>query len=243
MPDVIDGFGEVNMAHYKGKPSNHITERDDGYIRKVPDAQYYFRKYDEWPKYEQEAIKEVKGRVLDIGLGAGRHALYLQEQGHEVVGIDTSPLSIKVASLRGVKDCREMSVHQLDFPPSSFDTVLMLGSNLGLGTVDEIRSYLSRLYEITRPDGIIIGDSRDPLQTEEPHHFAYHERNRNEGKTAGLVRIRVGFEGRLGEWFDLLWMEETLLEEIIAPTGWTASRHYRSDQGSYIAILTKNSNR
>jgi hypothetical protein len=40
MSDVIDGFGEVYMAYYKGKPSNHVTERDDGFIREVQDAHY-----------------------------------------------------------------------------------------------------------------------------------------------------------------------------------------------------------
>jgi hypothetical protein len=78
MSDVIDAFGEIYLAYLEGKPSNQITERDDGFIREAPDAYYYFRPFEEWSIYEQKAIQEAKGKVLDIGLGAGRHALYLR---------------------------------------------------------------------------------------------------------------------------------------------------------------------
>ena len=61
-----------------------------------------------------------------------------------------------------------MSLYDLDFPPESFDTVLLLGQNLGLGDAEGIRSYLSKLYEVTSPDGIIIGEARDPYATDMP---------------------------------------------------------------------------
>ena len=110
MSKFIDAFGEAYMAYLNGEPSNHYVERDDGNISESDSAYYYFRTYDEWKLYEQQAIQEAKGRVLDIGLGAGRHALYLQEKGLKVVGIDTSPLAIQVSQRRGVKNARVMSL-------------------------------------------------------------------------------------------------------------------------------------
>jgi SAM-dependent methyltransferase len=239
MSETIDAFGEVYMAYYRGEPSNHTTERDDGYVREAPDAHYYFRTFNEWQKYEQDAIQEAKGKILDIGLGAGRHSLYLQDKGHEIIGIDTSPLSLEVSRLRGVKDCLLMSLHQLDFPDNSFDTVLLLGQNLGLGNSVTMRSYLSKIYDITTTDGIIIGEARDPSNTTKPQHLAYHERNRQRGLPPGLVKVRIGFQGKVGEWFDLFLMDQDLLEEIIAPTGWKVSKNYYSEHGMYITILTK----
>lgn len=239
MSEVIDAFGEIYMAYYKGEPSNHFTERDDGYKRESENAHYYFRTYDEWEPYEQEAIQEAKGRVLDVGLGAGRHALYLQEEGLEVVGIDTSPLAIEVSRLRGVEDCRLMSLFNLDFPDNSFDTVLMLGQNLGLGDTEGVRSYLTRLYDITTPNGIIIGDARDPSITDKPEHFAYQERNIERGIPVGLVKVRVGFRDKVGDWFYLFLMDQEVLEDVIRPTGWKLDRVYLSTHGMYIAILTK----
>ena len=239
MSDVIDAFGEIYRSYYYGEPSNHFTERDDGYIRESESAHYYFRTFDEWDTYEQEAIQEAKGRVLDVGLGAGRHALYLQENGYEVVGIDTSPLALDISRLRGVKDCRLMSMHHLEFPDNSFDTVLLLGQNLGLGNTEDIRSYMSRLYDITKPDGIIIGEARDPSITDKPEHFEFQKRNVERGLPAGLVKVRVGIKGRVSEWFYLFLMDKETLKEIIEPTGWKIRRMYHSNHGMYIAILEK----
>ena len=238
MDEVIDGFGMAYMAHYRGEPSTHVTERDDGHTREV-DASYYFRSFEEWPEYEQQAIQESKGRVLDVGLGAGRHALWLQERGHEVVGIDVSQLALEVSRLRGVMDCRFMDVREMTFPDASFDTVLMLGANLGvMGDVDEIRRTLRELHRVTAEDGIIVGSSRNPLDTDDPAHLAYHEMNRRRGKPPGLVRLRIGFQGRFGEWFQFLFMSEEELVGIIEPTGWAISRIYSSGS-EYIAVLGK----
>jgi SAM-dependent methyltransferase len=237
--DIIDGFGEAFMAHHRGEPSDHVVERDDGYVTET-DALQYFLYYEEWPDHEREAILEAKGRVLDVGLGAGRHALWLQERGHEVVGIDVSPLALEVSRQRGVKDCRLMDMRELDFPDGHFDTVLMLGANLGIGgDVHETRRVLRDLKRITTPDGLIIGHSRDPLKTDNPAHLAYHEMNRRRGEPPGLVRVRIGFQGRFGEWFDLLFIGEEELAEIVETTGWEISKIYGSEDATYVAVLTK----
>jgi SAM-dependent methyltransferase len=94
MTEFEDTFGMAFMAHHKGEASVHQTERDDGLIRES-DASMYFQSYDEWPEYEREAILKSKGRVLDVGLGAGRHSLWLQEKGYDVVGMDLSPLAVE----------------------------------------------------------------------------------------------------------------------------------------------------
>jgi SAM-dependent methyltransferase len=238
MDEVFDGFGIALLAHYRGEPSDHVIERDDGFVDET-DASYYFRSFEEWPEYEQQAIQESKGRVVDVGLGAGRHALWLQERGHEVVGIDVSPLALEVSRLRGVRDCRLMDVREMTFPDASFDTVLMLGANLGImGDIDKIRGTLNELHRVTAEDGIIIGSSRNPFTTDNPAHLAYHEMNRRRGKPPALVRIRIGFGGRFGEWFHLLLMSQEELAEIIEPTGWAISKIF-SLGSEYIAVLVK----
>jgi len=227
------------MAHYKGEQSIHQIERDDGTISET-DASRYFSSYEEWPEYEREAMLEARGRVLDVGLGAGRHSLWLQGRGHEVVGIDLASLAVEVSRLRGVEDARVMDATNMDFPDSHFDTVLMMGANLGIvGEVPEIQGVLSSLDRVTKPDGIIIGSTRDPLTTENPVHLAYHEMNRQRGKPPGLVRIRVNFRDVRGEWFEFLMVGEELLAEILEPTNWKISKIYGYGNGDYIAILSK----
>jgi hypothetical protein len=132
-----------------------------------------------------------------------------------------------------------MSLFNLDFPSNSFDTILMLGQNLALGDTMEIRGYLSKLYEVTSPDGIIIGEARDPYVTDNPEHIEFQRNNIERGIPAGLVRLRVGFKEGVTEWFTLFLMNEEELLDVIKPTGWKLGKTYNSSHGIYIAILSK----
>jgi 2-polyprenyl-3-methyl-5-hydroxy-6-metoxy-1,4-benzoquinol methylase len=91
--DLEDAFGHLMYDYLHGKDeTGEIVEREDGFVNISGGGKVYFSAYDDWPDYEKTAMKYTKGRVLDIGCGAGRHALFLQERGLEVVAIDNSPL-------------------------------------------------------------------------------------------------------------------------------------------------------
>jgi 2-polyprenyl-3-methyl-5-hydroxy-6-metoxy-1,4-benzoquinol methylase len=101
-----DAFGQLIWAYYNGDRSFEKVERDDGYFDLSGGAKDYFSNYDDWTVHVKKAMKYVEGRVLDIGCGAGRHSLYLKNKGFDVLGIDNSPLAIKVSRLRGLKKSR-----------------------------------------------------------------------------------------------------------------------------------------
>ena len=46
MSEEIDAFGEIYMAYIRGEPSNHYTERDDGY------------------KHESESARLKEGEII-----------------------------------------------------------------------------------------------------------------------------------------------------------------------------------
>ena len=77
-------------------------------------------------------MRFVRGRVLDLGCGAGRLGLHLQSRGHEVVGIDVSPLAVEIARQRGLADARLGTLDGTLRAGERFDTILLLGNNLGL---------------------------------------------------------------------------------------------------------------
>ena len=91
LTDRQDAFGHEIEDYYLGKGGVEVVERDDGYVSVSGGPALYFLGYDRWPEEEREAIAFATGRVLDVGCGAGRHALHLQARGLDVVGIDNSP--------------------------------------------------------------------------------------------------------------------------------------------------------
>ncbi len=91
-----DAFGEMLIAIHRGEHAFEIVERDDGYIGTGIGSRY-FDDFKRWLPHERRAMRDVRGRVLDVGCGAGRWVLELEKRGHEVVGIDTSPLGMQRA--------------------------------------------------------------------------------------------------------------------------------------------------
>ena len=93
-------------------------------------VKHLFRNYEEMPKLEQKALDLAKGKVLDVGAGAGCHALALQEKMEKaskaitsVKAIDISPLSVEAMKLRGIQNLECINL----FNPllgNGFDTIL-----------------------------------------------------------------------------------------------------------------------
>ena len=235
-----DIFGKALMEYYKGDKTSLMIRRDDGYFEKERYLDIVFSEYDKWDELERRALEHVKGRVLDVGCGAGRHSLWLQEKGFEVVAVDVSPLAVEVTRLRGVRDCRVMDATNLSFSPNSFDTILLMGNNFGVaGSVEGTKRMFEKFCQITSEDAIVIATSRDPAATDNPEHLKYHELNRKRGRSIGQVTIRFECKGEVGDWFDLLLVSPDEMEEICKPAGWSLAQIFRDKNDMYAAILRK----
>ncbi|HLW33205.1 MAG TPA: class I SAM-dependent methyltransferase, partial [Aequorivita sp.] len=120
MQDII---GTALLDYYHGNYSEDIiTETNISEEDELP-LPYLFRDFNEMPKIEQKALLSAKGKVLDIGCGAGSHSLYLQEKGIDVLGIDTSEGAIEICKLRGLKNAKHIDLLQLE--NEKFDSILM----------------------------------------------------------------------------------------------------------------------
>jgi SAM-dependent methyltransferase len=120
----------------------------------------FFRHYRNMLKYEKIALKESQGKVLDLGCGAGCHALYLQGKGVDVTAVEISKKSAKVAQKRGVEkvineDWRNLSL-------KNFDTVLVLMNGMGLAeSPAELKVMFLKLKGFLSKSGSILIDSTD----------------------------------------------------------------------------------
>jgi SAM-dependent methyltransferase len=241
-----DAFGQVLSASFKGEEAYEVVERDDGYIDAMS-TKGYFSEYSDWPPFEQQAIDLARGEVLDVGCGAGRHSLYLQKRGFDVLGIDVSPLAVEVCKQRGLKKARLMpidDVHKLK--PNTFGTVLMMGNNFGLlASARRAKLLLKKMHGITTKDALIMAVTRDPYKTQNPAHLEYHKRNKKKGRMGGQVRLRVRHGKRATPWFDYLMVSIGEMKQILQGTGWKIRDIKEPDDKSalgvscYIAIIEK----
>jgi SAM-dependent methyltransferase len=235
-----DAYGQAMLDHLEGRRSSSVViERDDGWVDVDLGVEMYFAPRSRWPKAERRVLRAVRGRVLDIGCGAGRVALDLQARGHDVTGIDVAPLAVEVCRRRGLRDARVLSIGRAGPSLGTFDTVLLLGHNIGL-LADEAqaRRALERLHRITTDGARIIGSNRNPHDTTDPGHRAYHRRNRSRGRLPGQIRMRIRYRTIIGPWFDYLFVSPRELERLVRGTGWQVSTVER-DGPNYAAVIEK----
>ncbi len=237
-----DAYGQQLLAQFHSRTGTvEIIERDDRFVDTGSEAGLYFRNYQQWSPPERRAIKLAKGRVLDIGCGAGRHSLYLQQKGFDVTGIDISPGAVKVCKLRGLKKAHVRPITDVDkFKPNSFDTILMLGNNFGLfGSSSRAKLLLKKLDRITSPAAQIIAGTRNPFKTDDPNHLQYHRRNKKRGRMPGQIRMRVRFAKTVGPWFDYLFVSPKEMEAILSETDWRVDEFLGPEETNYFAVIRK----
>ena len=238
MKKDADIFGRVLLRELEGRYSGHLIERSDGFVDWMSAAEYFKVGND---KGILRALALARGRVLDIGCGAGRHALALQRRGLQVTGIDNSPLAIRVCRERGLKDARVLGIDDLGrLPAASFNTVLMLGNNFGLFRSPAVaRRLLRAMLRITRPGARILAQSLDVHGTKNPEHLAYQRRNRARGRLPGQIRLRIRSGARVGPWFDYLMVSPGEMRSVLRGTGWRLDRVLPSDGPIYVGVISR----
>jgi 2-polyprenyl-3-methyl-5-hydroxy-6-metoxy-1,4-benzoquinol methylase len=71
----------------------------------------------------------TRGRALDIATGRGRNAIFLAEQGFDVVAIDVSPVALDEARKRAAEKSLSISwqqadLEQIELPRTTYDLVV-----------------------------------------------------------------------------------------------------------------------
>lgn len=120
----------------------------------------YFAEYapDDW------LPSRLDGPLLDMGAGAGRHALYFQEQ-FGTTAIEPRDLLVETMRDRGVDDARSVDMFALRdaFDSDVFRSVLSVGTQVGIAKLTSgLRRFLDDLAYVTTPDATAVLDGYKP---------------------------------------------------------------------------------
>ena len=155
-----DLFGRAILDFLtNNNPQDIITETSISDADELQVA-YLFRNFNEMPIIEQKALQICKGKILDVGCGAGSHSLYLQQKKFNVTAIDISQNAITACKLRGINNAKVQNI--LDIESQKFDTILILMNGTGIfETLSQTHKYLKKLKSLLEINGQILIDSSD----------------------------------------------------------------------------------
>ena len=238
MKDVL---GEALSDYYQHGSAGKLWVHNKYGPKEEMRVAVYFREADKMPELEWIALQHCKGRVLDIGAGAGSHSLVLQQMGLDVTALDLSPGAAAVMAQRGVKkilrqDFFELCANAPANPgtgtpgdPGTFDTLLLMMNGIGLaGNLDGLRRFLGQARKIMASDARLIFDSSD---------LAYMY----DGKVpAGLpeyygeILYQYGYRRQRSDWFKWLFIDRKTLTSLAAEEGWQTELLFEDEWDQYL---------
>ena len=233
-----DLFGKALLDYQNGNYSEDIitsTSISDEDELPLP---YLFRSYSEMPRLEQKALDLAKGKILDIGCGAGSHSLYLQKKGFKVKAIDISKGAIEVCKKRGVLNTEVKNI--LD-ETEAFDTILLLMNGTGVfEDLETMPKYLRHLKKLMKPKAQTLIDSSDIKymyddDDDDDDGSYWMDTNAN---YYGELDYYVSYKGEDEEAFKMLYLDFETLKSACNSLGLQCELVIKGEHYDYLARIT-----
>lgn len=231
-----DPMGSAISDYYKNGRAAHLRVLSSMFEEDEMPIAHLFRSEQEMPQLEKRALTLVRGRVLDVGAGAGCHALALQENGFKVKAIDVSPLSCDVMKARGIEDVECINLFDTQLQ-SKFDTILLLMNGTGIaGKLSRLPLLLNRLKELMAEGAQILIDSSDLK-------YIYENEDGSMdidlgGNYYGEVDYQMVYKNVKGDSFDWLYVDPTLLTASCEQCGLKCEIIEKGEHYDYLAQIT-----
>ncbi len=192
-----------------------------------------FRSYEDMPQIEKMALERCKGKILDVGAGAGIHANYLSDMGMDVTCIDISAGAVEHLKDMGLKASR---TNFFDLKDVKYDTILMLMNGIGIaGKLSNLERTLQHAKSLLNPGGKILCDSSDIRYLYEDEDGSMWVNLNTE--YYGNFRFQMKYKKEKGPWFDWLYVDFDSLFQAAKNVGLKASRLTEIDD-HFLAELT-----
>ncbi|MEQ8684456.1 MAG: methyltransferase domain-containing protein [Imperialibacter sp.] len=225
-----DIHGKAIVDYYQGKAySPLILHTSYGSSEEMP-VEVFFREEEDLSVLDLLALIECKGKVLDLGAGAGVHSLILASRGFEVYALENSPGCVEVMKQSGVEQVINDDYRK---HKGKYDTILMLMNGLGLaGKLRGVKPLLEQCMKLLKKGGQILVDSSDISYLYElsiPKPEGYY----------GEISYKYEYKGEEGDWFDWVYVDQETLAWIVAEMGLTLEILHTDESDQYLARITR----
>ena len=191
-----------------------------------------FRKYEQMPEIEQVAIERSKGKVLDVGAGAGVHSLELFDRGMDVFPIEISEGAVNYMKQMGLN---ARKVNFFNVKDEKYDTILMLMNGIGIaGKLSNLEHTLQHAKSLLNPGGKILCDSSDIK-------YLYQDEDGSmwvdlNSEYYGNFNFQMKHKNEKGPWFDWLYVDFENLHKAAENVGLKAKK-ICDNEDHYLAEL------
>ncbi|MGY4536311.1 SAM-dependent methyltransferase [Mucilaginibacter sp. UYNi724] len=225
-----DIFGQALFDHYKQNGKHKLWINNTYGPKEEMPLDVYFRNAEEMPDLELIAITNCNGKVLDIGAGAGSHALILQGKGFDVTAMDISGLAVMIMQQRGVSHAFEADI--FTYSREKYDTLLLMMNGIGLcGTIQQLRLFLQHTKTLLKTGGQLLFDSSDIA-------YLYENKLPDNESYYGELSYQYQYKGQKNDWFKWLYIDSEKLKAVAAEEGWATEVLYEDDMDQYLVRLT-----
>lgn len=188
-----DALGRAMFDYHRDR-FGRLRYRDGAETREAPVRTQYFLPPDEWSDRRRSQLDDLDGPILDVGCGAGKHALYLQNR-TTVVALDVSRWAVATARERGVEHALVGDMFDLPVGGRRYATAQLIGTQIGLaGSLPGVSALLNELARVTTEDATAVIDNYDPTTTDIDELLGHRSDPRD-----GVARRTFHFEYELPE--------------------------------------------
>jgi hypothetical protein len=228
-----DPVGTAILDYASTKKPNDIIVGSDICEDDIIPIEVLFRKMDEMPELEQIALEAAKGKILDVGAGAGVHSLELQDRGFEVFPVEVSDGAVRYMKQVGLN---ARKINFFDLKDEQYDTILMMMNGIGIaGTLANLEKTLIQAKSLLAEGGKILCDSSDIKYLYEDEDGALWVDLNSE--YYGNFRFQMKYKKDKGPWFDWLYVDFDNLFKAAKNVGLKAKRLYENED-HYLAEIT-----
>lgn len=230
-----DPIGLAIQTYSKFKKPFDILVHADLCEDDIIPIEVLFRTFEEMPDAEKLALSKVKGKILDVGAGAGVHSLELMDRGFSVRAIDISSGAVDYMKSQQI-DAVQSSF--LTFKEGKYDTILMLMNGIGVaGKLSNLKHTLDHARKLLNKGGALYCDSSDIKYLYEEEDGSYWLDLVTE--YYGNFRFQMSYKQAKSEWFDWLYVDYDSLHKIATEIGFTC-RKIHDDENHFLAELILN---